>query len=175
MNQAIDFVKKQGVDAKDIKTQQYSISPRYQTTNCDYTSAKVCPPATITGYTVQQGVTVKVRDFNTTGNLLKGVVENGANSVSEIQFTLDNATSVENSARAQAFQKAKEKAESMAKAGNFTLGRLLEISEGGGVQPYYARGGVMMDMAKSEAVAAPVVEPGSQEVNIQVTLRYEIQ
>jgi uncharacterized protein YggE len=131
MNTAIDFVKKQGIEAKDIKTEQYSVNPKYQTIACDYTAGKVCPPAAIAGYTVQQSVTVKIRDFNMTGKLLSGVVESGANSVSEIQFSLDNLTGVENTARAEAIEKAKEKAKSIASAGGFTLGRLLEISEGG--------------------------------------------
>lgn len=176
MNKAIDFVKQLKIDAKDIKTEQYSITPRYQTVVCDYVAGKVCPPATISGYSVQQSVTVKVRDFNLTSKLLSGVVENGANSVSEIQFSIDNPTEVENIARSEAFKKAKEKAEAIAKAGGFTLGRLLEISEGGGYSPYYARS-AMMDMAGSskEAAVAPTIEAGSQEVSIQLTLKYEIQ
>lgn len=176
MNKAIDFVKKQGVDAKDIKTEQYSVNPRYSNTVCDYTAGKTCPPATIAGYTVEQWVTVKIRDFNMISKILSGVVENGANSVSQISFAIDNPTEVENKARTEAFKKAKDKAESIAKAGNFTLGRLLEISEGGSYPTYYGRsGGAMMDMAKSEAAVAPAIEAGSQEVNITVSLKYEIQ
>lgn len=177
MNKALEFIKKQGVAAKDIKTEQYSISPRYQTTACDYSSGKVCPPPEITGYTVQQGASVKIRDFKLISELLKGVVQNGANSVSQISFALDNPTDVENAARAEAFKKAKEKAEALAKAGGFSLGRLLDISEGMTSPVYYGRGGgVMMDMAKSEAPAvAPSIEAGSQEVTITVSLKYEIQ
>jgi uncharacterized protein YggE len=178
MNKAIEFIKKQGIAAKDIKTEQYGISPRYQTITCDYTAGKVCPPAEITGYTVQQGANVKIHDFKLISELLKGVVQNGANSVSQITFNIDNPTDIENTARAEAFKKAKEKAESMAKAGGFSIGRLLDISEGNSYPVYYGRGGggVMMDMVKSEAPAvAPTIEAGSQEVNIQITLKYEIQ
>lgn len=177
MNKALDFVKKQGIAVADIKTEQYGISPRYQTTACDYSSGKVCPPAEIVGYTVQQSANVKIRDFKLISGLLTGVVKNGANSVSQINFTLDNPTSVENTARAEAFKKAKAKAEAMAKAGGFSLGRLLDISEANSSPIYYGRGGggVMMDMAKSEAPAvAPSIEAGSQEVNIVVSLKYEI-
>ena len=176
MNKAIDFVKQLKIDAKDIKTEQYSVSPQYSNTVCDYVAGKVCPPATITGYTIQQGVTVKVRDFNMISKILSGVVENGANSVTQIQFAIDNPTEVENTARAEAFKKAKEKAEGMAKAGGFTVGRLLDISESsGGYNPYYARS-AMMDMAGAkEAPVAPTIEAGSQDINITVSLKYEIQ
>lgn len=176
MNKAIEFIKKQGVVAADIKTEQYSINPRYQTTACDYGSGKVCPPAEITGYTVQQSANIKIRDFKLISALLSGVVQNGANSVSQITFTIDNPTATENIARAEAFKKAKEKAEGMAKAGGFTIGRLLDISEGTSYPSYYGRGGaVAMDMVKSEATVAPTIEAGSQEVNITVSLKYEIQ
>lgn len=175
MNKAIEFVKKQGVVAADIKTEQYSINPRYQTTACDYASGKVCPPAEIVGYTIQQGATVKIRDFKNISPLLTGTVENGANSVSQINFTIDDPTSIENTARAAAFKKAQEKAQGMAKAGGFKIGRLLDISESNSSPIYYGRGGVMMDMAKSEAAPIPpTIEAGSQDVNITVSLKYEI-
>ena len=177
MHAAIDFTTKQGIDKKDIKTSQYSIQPRYQTSNCVYGSGKVCPPAEIVGYTVQQTTHVKVRDFKKISDLLTGVVKSGANSVSSLSFMIDDATKLENEARAEAIKKAQEKAADIAKAGGFTLGRLLEISESnGGYTPYYARS-AMMDMAggAKEAAVAPTIEAGSQDITITVSLRYEIQ
>lgn len=175
MNGALEFVKKQGIDAKDITTQQYSINPRYQTVACNYETTKVCPPATIVGYTVTQSTNVKIRDFTLISALLKGVVDNGANSVSQIQFTIDNPTEVENIARAEAIKKAQDKAKSIADAGGFKIGRLLEINENNsGYYPMYSR--VAMDAgATKEASIAPTIEPGSQEVNISATLKYEIE
>jgi len=178
MNKAIDFVKKQGIDPKDIKTAQYSINPRYSYTECEYSEkGEACKSESkISGYTVQQTVFVKIRDFKKISDLLSGVVKSGANSVGQIQFTIDNSDTLEDTARAEAVKKAQAKAEKMAKAGGFTLGRLLEISENTGMySPNYARGGVMMDMAKSEAAVAPAIEAGSQEINIEVSLRYEIK
>ncbi len=174
MNKAIDFVTKQGVDKKDITSSQYNIQPRYETPNCAYGSGKVCPPATIVGYTVQQSVFVKVRDFKLISPLLSGVVTNGANSVSNIQFSIDDSTKVENTARAEAIKKAQAKAQSVADAAGFKLGRLLEISENNSVpyynQPMLAKGA----MDSTSASTAPTIEPGSQEVTISVTLKYEI-
>lgn len=175
MNKAIDFVTKQGVDKKDIATSQYNIQPRYETPNCVYGSGKVCPPATIVGYTVQQSVHVKIRDFKLISPLLSGVVTSGANSVSNIQFAIDDSTKIENTARAEAIKKAQEKAKSIADAAGFTLGRLLEISENNSMPYYNPR--MMSDSfaasASSESTA-PTIEPGSQEVTINVSLKYEI-
>ncbi len=173
MNKAIEFVTKQGVDKKDITTSQYTISPRYGTNDCVYISSRPCPPAAIEGYTVQQSVSVKVRDFKLISPLLSGVVTNGANNVSGLQFAIDDNTALENTARTAAIKKAQEKAQSVAQAGGFELGKLLEISENSSTPYYQPR---MMDMAvKSETAAvAPTIEAGSQEVTINVTLRYEI-
>lgn len=174
MNAAIAFVTKQGIDKKDIKTAQYSIQPRYETNNCVYGSGKPCPPAQIVGYTISQSVHIKVRDFKKISSLLTGVVANGANTVSDLQFAIDDTTSVENTARAEAIKKAQEKAQSTAKAAGFSLGRLLEISES--FSSPYNQPRVYMEskaMAADSAVA-PAIEAGSQEVNISITLKYEI-
>ena len=174
MNKAIDFVTKQGVDKKDITTSQYAINPRYENGNCDYGSGKPCPPPAIVGYTVRQSVFVKVRDFKLVSSLLSGVVTNGANTVSGLQFAIDDDTALENTARTAAIKKAQEKAESVAKAGGFKLGKLLEISESFSTPYYQPR--MVMDMAvKSESASvAPTIEAGSQEVTINVSLKYEI-
>lgn len=176
VNKAIAYLKGNGVDEKDITTQNYSVDPRYQYFNCSGDGVKPCPPAEIVGYTVNQGVAVKIRDFNKVGNILSGVVANGANSVSQLQFTIDDPTLVQNEARAKAIDKAKAKAEAIAEAGDFKLGRLLSIDEGGnGPAPYqdyaYGMGGAAPMAVKS----SPNIEPGSQEVNINVTLTYEIK
>jgi len=177
INAAIKFVKEKGTKEKDIKTEGYNISPRYQYSNC--IGGQVCPPPEISGYSVQQSVLVKVRDFGMAGDIIAGVVKNGANSVSQLSFTIDDKTAVENEARAEAIDKAKVKAKILAKVGGFRLGRLLSIEEVGtpsDPSPYYAYGmGGGNEMMKNVAAPAPVIEPGSQEVNITMNLQYEIR
>lgn len=189
VNKAIAFVKQQGVADKDIRTSSYQLDPRYQNTVCNsgpyYNSgATVCPPPAIVGYTVQQMVLVKVRDFNKLGGLVSGVVTAGANSVSQLNFTVDDRTALENQARAEAIAKAKAKAKDIARAGGFSLGRLLTINENGVWPMMYkemnARSAVMnQDMAYgmggAAAVPAPAIEPGSQEISVTVNLEYEIK
>ncbi len=82
---------------------------------------------------------------------------------------------LQNEARAEAIEKAKQKAKFMARAGGFSVGRLLEIQESSYLPPiYYAkeafgRGGGDL------SAPTPVIEPGSQEVTVNVVLRYEIR
>lgn len=175
VNKALDFVKGQGVDAKDVKTQSYEVQPRYQYSSC-YTGT--CPPPQIVGYTVQQSVQVKVRDFAKIGALVSGVVDNGANQVSQLNFTVDDPATVQDTARAEAIEKAQAKAKSVAQAGHFNLGDLLSIDEGYSYpQPYYAygMGGETLKADGMGGGSAPAIEPGSQEVVITVTMRYEIR
>lgn len=172
-NSIASFLKNQGIGEKDIKTQGYTIEPRYQYAVCKYDGG-TCPPPTIVGYTVNQTLEVKGREFEKLGDILSGVVERGANSVSSLSFTVDEPTLLEQQAREQAIAKAKEKAKAIAKSGGFRLGRLISLSEGNMYIPQYVSdygmGGAGPVLAKG-----PSLEPGSQEVTIQVTLTYEIE
>jgi hypothetical protein len=197
VNKAIEFVKAQGVKAEDIKTESYSIDPRYQSYNCDvrplplmypmdvggaetsvaYPEPTPCPPADIVGYTIRQSVSVKVRDFKKIGDILSGVVNAGANSVNGPSFVVDDPTKPRNDAREEAIRKAQESAKEIAEAAGFRLGRLLGIDDSGYPVYYdktmaFGRGGAM---ESSVAAPAPAIEPGSQDVTVSVTLRYEIR
>ena len=110
-NRAIGLIKAAGVSDKDLATSNYSVEPRYQYSNCgnyDY-GGKVCPPPEIVGYTVRQSVTVKVRDFSKTGEIISGVVASGVNSVSGLSFKVDDEDKMKNEARSEAIGKAREK------------------------------------------------------------------
>ncbi len=176
MNKAITYIKDQGVADKDIKTESFNVDPRYQYYGCK--DGGSCPPAEIVGYTVTQSVGVKVRDFEKAGDILSGVVQNGANNVSGLQFTIDDPSSVMAKAREQAIEKAKEKAEQIADAGGFSVGRLLGISEGG-YQPVYdsylRNAKVSMAESLGGGAPAPSIEAGSQDVVVNISLQYEIK
>lgn len=179
VNAIIGFIKSKNIEAKDIKTQNYNLDPRYQYFSCPFESrdAKPCPPPEIVGYMITQTVSVKIRDFSKIGDVLAGVVEKGANNVSQLSFEIDEPTKIQNEAREEAIKKAKEKANLIAKAGGFKIGRLLSINEGFSPIPV---GRHFLDMeakggASSAPLPAPVIEPGSQEVFVNVNLIYEIR
>jgi uncharacterized protein YggE len=195
-NKAIAFVKSEGVADKDIKTQYYNVSPDYQTYNCNieqplvYSGAssgstgsvigvspvRPCPPASIVGYTVTQTVDVKIRDFAKIGDIMGGVVTNGANEIGQLSFTLDDPSAAQNQAEADAIAKAKTEAQAIAQAGGFKIGRLLNVQTGNSYPTYnYAQVSGGMESVKSAPTAAPAIQAGSEEVDMTVTLQYEIQ
>lgn len=180
-NRAINFVKAQGVEDKDVKTQNFNLTPRYQHFNCPRSLVGQepipCPPSEIVGYSMTQTVLIKVRDFTKIGVLVSGVVENGANSVSQLFFTIDDRDAIESEARSIAIAKAREKAGAVAQAGGFSVGRLLSIQESGA--PFFSLSKRVFDSGIGEAVPAlaptPSIEPGSEQVKVNVTLVYEIR
>lgn len=174
MNKVTAYLKEQGVEKKDLKTAQYNLSPRYNYAPCDHGS---CPAPSISGYNLTQTLDVKVRDSAKLGDLLSGVVENGANSVSEVRFVVDDDSSVKNDAREKAIADAKKKASATAKAAGFRLGKLVSLYESAApVAPYgYGMGGDAMELSAKAVSMPPVVEPGTQTTKVQVTLTYEIK
>lgn len=178
-NAAIAFLKENGVEAKDIKTSNYNVEPRYQYYNCSYSSfenGKVCPPSEIVGYTITQTADVKIRDFVKIGDILSGLVAKGANTVSQLQFGLDDPTKAQNEARSEAIRKAKEKAKVVAETAGFRLGKLISVDEGFNY-PYMMRTMSEKDygIGGGDIAPAPAIEPGSQEISITVTLRFAIE
>lgn len=169
------FIEGKNIDKKDIKTTEYSINPRYKQCYAYREPSGVCPPLEIVGYTVRQSTIVKIRDFNIIGDVLAGVVDSGANSVSQLQFSIDDETILEAQAREEAIKKAYEKAKQIAKAGNFNIGKILDISEGYSYpyNSYYKA--ETIGIGGDSATFAPSIEAGSQEIIINVTITYEIQ
>lgn len=172
INQAIAYLKNSSVNSKDIQTQGYNISPRYEYGNCP-THTTVCPPPSIVGYSISQTVEVKVRDLSSVGSIISNVVNNGANSVSQLNFIIDDPAEIKNQASAKAIAQAKEKAQKMAEAGGFRIGKIISIYESSS-SPYGQVGFGGGAMEKSAPTAPPTVEPGSQEVISNVSLQFEI-
>lgn len=176
VNAAIAYIKDNGVEAKDIQTRDYSLNPRYQYTPCD--SNRPCPPAEVIGYTISQTVSVKVRVLAKAGALLSGVVNVGATNVSQLSFTIDEPAKLQNEARIEALADARTKAEAIAKSSGFQLGKILSIDDGGSYpppMPYYGGIEMMKTDAAGSSIPTPTIEPGSQDIMVTVSVRYEIK
>jgi len=172
MNKIVDAIKNQfKIDSKDVQTSGYNVSPKYDWTNGQQR---------IIGYTVSQNVTVKVRDFTKTGDIISKSTDLGANSVSGPQFSIDNPEKAQQDARAIAIKQAKDKAQVMADQVGIKLGRIVNYYEGGqGYTPVsmYAKDTLAVGMGggPASAAVAPPIESGSQDVQIDVNISYEIK
>ena len=165
INKVSEAIKKLGVEAKDIQTANYSISPAY-----DYNSTSA---PKITGYNANTNLAIKVRKIDNANSVLDVSIANGANSIGGINFTIDDKSKLENQAREKAVAEAKKKAEDAAKIAGFKLGRIINYSENNFRDPR-----PIPMMAVSEAKIGggnpTQVEPGSSEITITVTLSFDI-
>ncbi len=169
MRVALDHVKAQGVDEKDIKTAQYDLQPRYEYDEKTRRSF-------ISGYVLTQAVFIKVRDISKVAAILAGLPERGINQIGSISFDVDDPDTYLSTARNEAFGKARAKAEEMARANGLMLGRIVNVSESGWPGPVYygaAMGGKGGDMLS--APTPPPIQPGTQEVKVQVSIAFELK
>ncbi len=173
MGAVVEAVKKLGVDPKDIMTSSYYLNPVYPQVIYEPTlRAPVVPK--ISGYSLNQSATAKIRNLDSVDDVLDAAVKAGANDVGGLSFDIDEDSALKKDARGKAFTAAREKAEEMAGAAGVKLGRVVTFSEatGGYPQPFYRE---MAFDTKAEAGAMPAIEPGSKELTVNVSVTYEIE
>jgi uncharacterized protein len=173
----IDFIKKQGVEDKDIKTTNLSLNPQQ-----DWTGGR----AVIVGYQGNQTVTVKFlgvdKNQDRVEKVLDGVVAAGANEVYGPYFSFNDPDDLKQQARKLAIAKAKEKAQELAQEAGLTLGKIVSVSESGGYYPtpmmYGYDKAVTNQASEARAVApsmAPTIEPGQTEITQTMTVVFEVK
>lgn len=180
INIVVAFLKQSGVEDKDIKTENYNLSPKY-----DYTQApcpafsQVCPQQPkLIGYEVSQSIAVKVRDLTKAGDLISGVGSKGATNMSNLSFTIDDETALKSEARTKAIADAKLQADKLAKDLGVTIVRMTGFYENGeGGYPMPAMYDKAMSVAGDamRAEVAPVVPTGENTITSVVNISYEIK
>ena len=165
-----NFLTEGGVEKEDIETQNFNVQPRREYHEC---RLGTCPPSEIVGYSIDHALSVKIRNLDNAGELLTGVVDRGANYVSSLSFTIDNPDTLEAQAQGEAIAKAKEKAKAIAKAGGFRVGKIVSVHvvDSPSMMPFRAT----MESADFGIGGAVPVEPGSEEIEVEVVVTYEIR
>jgi uncharacterized protein len=126
-------------------------------------------PTRIVAYRVANIVQVKIRDLSATGRVLDAALAAGANTISGLQFTVDDPSKLEAEARALAVKSAAATAGQLAAAAGVSLGELLTLNEDQASRP------VMPMPRMTTAVGAPgPVESGQIEIVITVEARYRL-
>ncbi len=172
INAIIDFVKKQGIDANDITTSQFNIYPQQ-----DYQNGR----SSITGYTANQSINIKVREVDKSteklSTILGGVTAAGANQINNVSLSFDDPDNFRQQAREMAISKAKEKAQALADTAGLRLGRVVNVSEAGDYGypvPYAAGMGIGGSGGDAKAVA-PEIQPGNQDIVANMTVVFEVR
>lgn len=151
-----------GVEEKNIKTTNYSVSPDYSFDR----SQKV------TGFTVSQNLEVK-SDIKKINQVIDASSSNGANVAGGIEFLLNDEKQLEleNKARKEAVEKAKRKAKSLADAAGIKLGKVVDVTESTGQEPRPVFMEAKTDQA--EPVQTTNITPGENKVEVTITLTFD--
>ncbi len=173
-NDALDYVKGQGIADKDVKTLSYTITPQYAYQTCP--PGIFCPATSrkLTGYEVAENIQVTVRDLTKVGTLLSGLGSLQVQNISGPSFGLDDPTAGYDAARADAIAKAKAQAKALEQELGVTFGGIVNFSESNGSAPqplmYAASAG-----AVNKTAGTPEVPPGENTYNASVSITYEIR
>ncbi|MBI4310255.1 MAG: SIMPL domain-containing protein [Chloroflexi bacterium] len=167
MERLFQALKARGVADRDIRTSQFSIAPEYRYDDGQRKQVLV-------GYRVQNVVTVKLRNLKDVGPIIDEAVAAAGDlaRVQGISFTLENPAPQRDQARSEAIRQALAKARQMAADAGIALGKVLFLSEAGGVespQPVSFRVGL------AAAEAGTPISPGELQVRVSVQLVYEIK
>lgn len=175
INKALDYLKTNGVEEKDIKTENYSIYPKYENVApCLAFDCPVYAEPKIIGYTVSQTIAVKVRDTENTGKFLSELTKFQINNVSGISFTIDDTDALYDIARKDAVKKAQAKAEALGKELDVKVGDVISFSEDNS-QYYGSDYGMGGNMEMSAAKTAVEVPRGENKYTTRVYVTYELK
>lgn len=146
-----------GIAERDLQTSGLNLGPQM-----DY--SRDGKPPRILGYEASNMLTVRVRDLAALGTILDQAVGDGANAFHGLAFALSDPEPALDAARVRAVHEARRKAEMMAEAAGVKLGRILAISEGGGMAD------PMPKMRGGMAMAAEAVPVAGGEVSYAVSV-----
>ncbi|MEK7635162.1 MAG: SIMPL domain-containing protein [Patescibacteria group bacterium] len=194
INAALAVVKEAGVEDKDIQTSNYNVYPKYEYSSAvcprplsptissdgsiSSSVAMYCPPGKqiLTGYEVDQTITVKVRKIEIVGDLVTKVGVAKVSNISGVQFEVDKREQFISEARNKAIKDAREKAKELAKQLGVRLGDIISYNDNGNYPVFYGAMGKGGDMMSASSAPAPVQLPqGETKITSNVSITYEIK
>ncbi|MBI2847679.1 MAG: SIMPL domain-containing protein [Chloroflexi bacterium] len=166
MNSVMTALTGNGIAAKDIQTQQFSIQ---KITRFDPERQQEI----LIGYRVTNIVSARIKEIDKAGAIIDAVAEAGGDltRVDSISFTVDNPQTFLEEAREKAMNDAGAKARQLAALSGVTLGKPTYIAESGLLpQPIPIR---FAEGVAAPSVAVPI-SPGEMEISLSVQVVYEI-
>jgi uncharacterized protein YggE len=152
-----------GVSTKDLATTSLTVYPEYNYTQ-DKGSVQI-------GYRASQSFTVVVKNAANAGAVVDAIAAAGGDYL-QLQgvspFVLDNTKATE-AARAAAVKNAKAKAASYAKLMGIKLGKVNYLTEGSA-----SYNPPMYGVAKVSADSATVIDLGTQDVSVSITVSWAL-
>ncbi|MFN8188138.1 MAG: SIMPL domain-containing protein [Gaiellales bacterium] len=153
----IDAIKGQGIEEAKIQTQSVSVYPRYSDDG-----------QIIVGYSASNTVSVLIDDLEQVGAVVDAAAKAGANQVYGPNLSIADQTELYKQALADAYDDARDKGEAVAAAAGVTLGKVVNVVEGGAAYP-------VAGVAEAAADGGGVpIQPGQQEIQATLTVTFAI-
>jgi uncharacterized protein YggE len=166
----LNFLKKSGIDAKNIQTTNLSVYPNY---------VGEYGQTTPEFYMTQKSVTITIKEVKRFDEILTGIYKTGANRVEGIEYRSSELQKHREQARKLAIQAAKQKALALTSELGSKVGRVYNITEHSGPSypgPLY-RNQMANKMAESSAADAggPTISVGQLVVSASVEVSFIIE
>ena len=157
-----------GVQESEINTDSINIYANY-----DYSDNT----EVIVGYTARNSLSVRTTDMDNVGSLIDAAFAAGANTLDNVQFTVQDDSEAREQALTMAVEDARRKADVLASAAGLQVASIERISEGG-VSVYdsmrnYAADTVMA--AEESGGAGTLVQAALVSVDASVSMEFELQ
>lgn len=125
MKRVLDAVATAGIDKDQVRTSGFSVQPQYKYSN----RGEEAP--ILTGYKVQNMVTITVQDLNNLGPVIDAAAAAGANQIQGVRFAVKNEDKVRDALLTQAVLDGRHKAGIIASALDQRLGEAMNVSATG--------------------------------------------
>jgi uncharacterized protein YggE len=113
----VKFIKKFGIPTSDFQTTNVSLNRNY-----DYEKKKY-------NYQASQSITINLKDITKYDDLMMGLVDNGINNISNVEFKSSKMEEFKSEARKLAIKEAKHKAEDYVSELNQKVGKAILIND----------------------------------------------
>jgi uncharacterized protein YggE len=164
-SRVMEAIKEAGVAAGDVQTSNFSVSSQL-------TYDTLGNPTGEVNYFVSNTVTITLREISKLGDLLQSALENGANSVQNVTYSVEDPSEALDKARLEAIQDAQAQAAQLATAAGAQLGPIFSLNEYSPIPgPFYAA----PTFGKGGGGGGVPTSPGTLEYQVQMYIVYTLR
>lgn len=164
MNRIYTAVESLGINKEQVQTSGFSIQPQYKqnTKNDDAT--------VISGYRVQNTVTVKVTDFAQISQVIDASSQAGANQINGLRFAVNDESSLKDQLLAKAILDGKHKAALIAETLGGSLGQAMSVNLNGYSSPM----GENVRLYKADMASSTPISAGTLSISADVNMVFQL-
>lgn len=161
VDKVMKFIKKFGIPSTDVQTTNVSLHKSY-----DYDKKKH-------NFQASQSITITLKELKKYDELMMGLVDNGINNISNVEFKSSKIEEHKVTARKQAVLDAKKKAEDFATALNQKVGKAIVITDNS--QPIYQPPMYKsVNFARDESSSQETLAIGEIEISTNVSVTFQL-